>query len=88
MSFASLGKQPPKSSLRAVRSVTAAVVNDEQVTRGRVDRLEAWARASATITAGHMDFIQMGLGARLRWVMTGALPVRPQPEDTTKDSGE
>jgi hypothetical protein len=86
--FASLnGKQPPKTSLRAVRSVASASLQNEQVTRQRVDKLEAWAGHVARIVSPMLDrdaYLNSGLWARLRWLVLGdrALPVqRNEPEE-------
>lgn len=89
--FASLGKQPPKTSLRNVRQTAAASLQNEQITRHRVEQLEAWAgavgpsvEALQQATADHMDFISMGFLDRLRWLCRGTVPTRPTSVSVTK----
>lgn len=75
------GNQPAKTSLRAVRSVSSAALQNEQVTRKRVDALEQWAGAVANTVSPLIDlrdYLDSGIWARARWLVLGskALPVK------------
>lgn len=75
--FASFRRQAPKSSLRSVRGVAAAALDNEQITRQRVEQLETWAQLASLHMA---NFTQMGFWARLRWLTTGVCPPLHEPE--------
>jgi hypothetical protein len=66
---------PPRVSLRKVRSAAAVALQNETVTRERVDQLEAWATSAgeqmAALARSHAAFTSMGFWARLRWLMRG-----------------
>lgn len=81
------GAPKAKSSLRNVRHVSDAALQNEQVTRKRVDKLEEWAGAVARTMSPVLDereYLNSGIWARLRWLVLGekALPVkRAEPVD-------
>lgn len=84
---------PPKVSLRKVRAATEANIQNEQVTRQRVDHLESFAGAIAAsveqaqnqidatthIVGQHMDFLQMNFFERVWWFVSGEFPKRERP---------
>jgi hypothetical protein len=65
----------PRVSLRTVRAATSAMIQNESVTRERVEQLEAWATSAgeqmAALARSHAAFTSMGFWARLRWLMRG-----------------
>lgn len=82
-------EQRPKTSLRTVRAVTDANLQNELVTRQRVDRLESWAGAThLVIEESQRDLkrvdqqrvlLASSLWSRLKWLVVGAMPEIPQP---------
>jgi hypothetical protein len=63
-----------KVSLRNVRTATAAALENEKLTRQRVDDLEAYAHVSAqhlTEMQAEREALRAGVVARLRWFLTG-----------------
>lgn len=51
-------------AVKTVEPAISAALRNEQVTRERVDKLEAWAIATSAI-------INRGFWGRLRWLVTG-----------------